>query len=90
MLVEERAIGTDLGGKYVLVVGDDNMVEQRYVTLGARQDDGTYVVETGLEGDERYIVNGILRARPGFPVTPQTETEIAAATSPTGSTRDGN
>ncbi|UCC83507.1 MAG: efflux RND transporter periplasmic adaptor subunit [Gemmatimonadota bacterium] len=90
LLVEERAIGTDLGGKYVLVVGDDDMVEQRYVTLSARQDDGTYVVEAGLEGDERYIVNGMLRARPGFPVTPQTETEIAAATSPTGSTKEGN
>ncbi len=90
LLVEERAIGTDLGGKYVLVVGDDNVVEQRYVTLSARQDDGTYVVEAGLEGDERYIVNGMLRARPGFPVTPQTETEIAAATSPTGSTKEGN
>lgn len=89
MLVEERAIGTDLGGKYVLVVGDDNVVEQRYVTLGARQDDGTYVVEAGLEGDERYIVNGMLRARPGFPVTPQTEAQVAAAVGP-GTSAEGN
>jgi hypothetical protein len=36
-------------------------------------------VTDGLEGTERYIVNGMLRARPGFPVTPQTEAELAAA-----------
>ncbi len=78
ILVHERAVGADLGGKYVLVVGEDNVVEQRYVTLGPLQDDGTVVIESGLDGDEDYIVNGMLRARPGFPVTPQTEAEVAA------------
>jgi len=78
ILVDERAIGTDLGGKYVLVIGEDDIVEQRYVTLGPIQDDGTVVIESGLEGTEVYIVNGMLRARPGFPVTPQTEAELAA------------
>jgi len=79
ILVHERAIGTDLGGKYVLLVGDDNVVEQQYVVLGPIQDDGTVVIEEGLDGSESYIVNGMLRARPGFPVTPQTEAEVAAA-----------
>jgi len=88
LLVHERAIGTDLGGKYVLVVGEDNVVEQRYVTLGPIQDDGTVVVESGLDGSERYIVNGMLRARPGFPVTPQTEAELAAQQANTGA--EGN
>jgi hypothetical protein len=37
------------------------------------------VIEDGLEGSERVITNGLLRARPGFPVTPQTEEEVAAA-----------
>jgi len=81
VLVEERAIGTDLGGKYVLVVADDNIVEQRYVTLGPVQDDGTVVVEEGLDGTEPYVVNGLLRARPGFPVTPETAAEAAASQS---------
>ncbi len=72
LLVDERAVGTDLGGKYVLVVGDENVVETRYVTLGPIQSDGMVVVEEGLDGTEQYIVNGMLRARPGFPVVPQT------------------
>jgi len=71
IVVAERAIGTDLGGKYVMVVGDENLVEQRYIELGPREDDGFVVVTNGLEGDESYIVNGLLRARPGFPVTPE-------------------
>jgi RND family efflux transporter MFP subunit len=81
VLVEERAVGTDLGGRYVLLLGEDNVVEQRYVTLGPIQDDGTVVVEEGLDGSETYVVNGMLRARPGFPVTPETASEAAAAQS---------
>jgi RND family efflux transporter MFP subunit len=79
ILVSERAIGTDLGGKYVMVVGEDDVVEQRYVELGPREDDGHVVVTSGLEGDERYIVNGLLRARPGFPVTPEADAGAAPA-----------
>jgi RND family efflux transporter MFP subunit len=79
IVVSERAIGTDLGGKYVMVVGDDNVVEQRYVDLGPREDDGYIVVTGGLEGDETYIVSGLLRARPGLPVTPKTEDEAGDA-----------
>ena len=73
VLVDERAIGTDLGGKYVLVIGDENVVEQRYIVPGAKQDDGMVVIEGGLDGSELYIVNGMLRARAGFPVVPVME-----------------
>ncbi|MCZ6756197.1 MAG: efflux RND transporter periplasmic adaptor subunit [Gemmatimonadetes bacterium] len=78
ILVQERAIGTDLGGKFVLVVEEaENVVNQKYVKLGPLQDDGAVVVTEGLDGTERYIVNGMLRARPGFPVTPQIEAEVS-------------
>jgi len=70
IVVHEVSIGTDLGGKYLLLLDDQNVVEQRYVRLGPVQDDGRVVVEEGLDGSERYIVQGLLRARPGFPVSP--------------------
>jgi RND family efflux transporter MFP subunit len=70
VLVSERALGTDVGGKYVLVVVADNIVEQRPIEIGALID-GMRVVEEGLTGDERYIVNGLQRARPGLPVNPK-------------------
>lgn len=77
LLVRESAIGTDLGGKYVFVVGEDNMVAQRYVNVGQPQPDGMIVVESGLDAGEVYVSNGLLRARPGMPVTPRSEEEMA-------------
>ena len=70
--VHEKAIGTDLGGKFVLVVDDDNIVERRYVKLGQQYDD-MRVIEDGIDEDDRYIYKGIQRARPGLPVTPEEE-----------------
>jgi len=71
VLVEETAVGTDLGGRYVMVVGDGNVVERRYVEPGPLQEDNTRVVLEGLEPGERYITVGLQRARPGMPVTPK-------------------
>ena len=73
------ALGSDIGGKYVLVVGEGNVVEQLYVQPGALQLDSTIVIEAGLDGSETYIVDGLLRARPGLPVTPMTREQVAAA-----------
>jgi RND family efflux transporter MFP subunit len=75
IVVPEKALGTDLNGKYVLVVGDDGIVEARYVAAGPRQDDGTVAIVEGLDGGERIIVEGLLKARPGLPVTPMTAAE---------------
>ena len=72
VLIREEALGTDLGGRYVYVVGDDNVVERRYVTLGVVEPDGMVPILEGLDGSETYIVEGLLRARPGMPVTPDT------------------
>ncbi|TDI47849.1 MAG: efflux RND transporter periplasmic adaptor subunit [Acidobacteria bacterium] len=76
LLVIERAIGTDLGGKYLLIVGEGNMVELRHVELG-RLEDGMRVIVSGLEAGERYIINGLQRARPGLPVSPKTASASA-------------
>lgn len=70
VLVSEEAIGTDLGGKYVMVVDKDNIVEQRNVVLGTLVD-GMRVIRKGLGPEESYIIKGIQRARPGRPVNPQ-------------------
>ena len=71
LLVEESALGTDLGGRYLMIVGGDNVVERRYVEMGPLQADKTRVILSGLESGERYINEGLQRARPGMPVTPQ-------------------
>jgi len=78
VLVPEVALGTDLGGKYILVVGENNIVEQKYVSLGLPEDGGLIHIKEGLTGDETIIVNGLMFARPGLPVTPLTAEEFAA------------
>ncbi|MFK7962104.1 MAG: efflux RND transporter periplasmic adaptor subunit [Phycisphaerales bacterium] len=69
VLVDENAVQTDLAGRFVYVVGEENLVERRGVEVGSRYDGRLHIV-SGLIGDERYIVNGLQRARPGLPVRP--------------------
>jgi RND family efflux transporter MFP subunit len=72
VLVAEQAVGTDLGGKFVYLVGEDGIVEQRSVKLDDVVVDGMVRIEEGLKGGETYILEGLLKARSGRPVTPLT------------------
>jgi RND family efflux transporter MFP subunit len=71
VLIAQAALGTDQGQKYVLVVNDQNVVERRFVKPGPLQNDGLQVIVEGLKAGEWIVVNGLQRARPGKPVTPQ-------------------
>jgi hypothetical protein len=68
--VPDVAIGTEQVRKFVLVVDGENVARPKYVTLGSVVD-GLRVVTAGLEPDDRVIVNGLMRARPGVKVAPQ-------------------
>lgn len=70
LLVNERAVGTDQSKKFVLVVGDDNKAVYREVTLGASVN-GLRIVNAGLKANERIVVNGLQRVRPGSLVAPK-------------------
>lgn len=70
LLVNERAVGTDQNKKFVMVVGADNKAAYREVTLGASVN-GLRVVKDGLAANERIVVNGLQRIRPGALVAPQ-------------------
>jgi RND family efflux transporter MFP subunit len=69
VLVNERAIGVDQGGRYVLTVGAEGVVDKKPVKLGALVD-GLRVIEEGLSGEEAVIVRGAQQARPGSKVKP--------------------
>lgn len=69
LLVPERALGVDQSGRYVLVVKADGEVEQRTVQVGGKRGD-LRMIEKGLNADERIVVDGIQRARPGAKVDP--------------------
>ncbi|RTL42087.1 MAG: efflux RND transporter periplasmic adaptor subunit [Burkholderiales bacterium] len=69
VVVPDRAITTDQTHKIVLIVGPNNIVQPRPVQPGALVD-GMRVVQ-GVKAGELVIVDGLLRAFPGAPVTPQ-------------------
>jgi multidrug efflux system membrane fusion protein len=64
LLVIDSAITSDQGVKYVYVVGADNKVEPKPVTLGALQENGLRVITGGLNKDDLVIVRGLQQVRP--------------------------
>jgi multidrug efflux system membrane fusion protein len=79
LLVPDAAIGTEQTRKFVLTVNADNTVVPKYVTLGQITNDNLRVIKSGVSVDDRIIVNGLMRARPGQKVTPQEEGKPGAA-----------
>ncbi len=77
VLIPEAAIVTDQATKLVMVVGADDVVEARPIALGPLID-GLRVVREGLTADERIVVVGVQRARPGQKVTPETAAPAAS------------
>jgi membrane fusion protein (multidrug efflux system) len=68
-LAPVAAVQTDEKGSYVLLVTPDNKVQQQRVRLG-RQIAQNFIVEQGLSGNERVIVQGVQKVRPGQVVNP--------------------
>lgn len=67
ILIPQNALQRDQRGDFVLVVTDQQLVEQRYVTLGP-QEETAVVVQDGLRVGESVIVDGLQRVRPGVEV----------------------
>lgn len=79
LLVPDSVVGTEQARKFVTTVNAENVVTPKYVTLGQVLPDGLRVIKEGLSPDDRVVVNGLLRGRPGQKVTPQ---EQGAAPAP--------
>ncbi len=79
VLVPDVALGSDQTGRYVLIVNKDDVVEHRNVKVGPVMDE-LRVIDSGLTGQDRVIVAGVLRAVPGQKVDPQMQAAAASAT----------
>jgi RND family efflux transporter MFP subunit len=73
LLVPDRAIQADQGGRYLLVLNQDDVVQQRYVELGPLNGD-LRVILSGLDADDRVVIGDLWRAAPGTKVTPKLTT----------------
>ena len=70
LLIPDVALGSDQGGRYVLVVNTEDVVEQRKVQVGPSDGD-LRVIESGLKTEDRIVIAGLLRAIPGQKVDPR-------------------
>jgi RND family efflux transporter MFP subunit len=79
LLVPDRAIGANQSGRYVLVAGEDDVVEQRNVEIGQLVNE-LRVVTSGVDADDRVVISGLQAAVPGQKIEPNVKTlETAAA-----------
>src|ERR1700681_3007891 len=69
LLLPDTATASDQSRQIVFVVKDDDTVEVRQVTLGPL-DEGLRVIREGLKAEDRVIIDGLQRARPGAKVAP--------------------
>jgi len=71
MLVPDAAVVTDQSVKMLFTVAEDGTVVPKPVELGSLADDNLRIIKSGITPDDRVIINGLLRARPGQKVTPE-------------------
>jgi len=69
LLLPEQALGTDQGQKFIYVIKNDDEIEYRVVQVGKLHDRQREITQ-GLSADERVVVTGLQRVRPGIKVKP--------------------
>jgi RND family efflux transporter MFP subunit len=70
LLAPDRALQEDQGGRYLLVVDQNNVIQKRYVQLGELIGRDR-VITTGIKPDDRIVTGDLWRATPGTTVVPQ-------------------
>ena len=78
ILIPDEAVGTDQSQKFVYVVDAQNKAQYRTVKIGPMID-GLRVVREGLAPEDRVVVAGIQRVRPGLVVDPEQVPATAVA-----------
>lgn len=81
LLVNDTAVLSNQVGSYVMVVGKDNVVEQRQVTTGPVEGQ-LRVITKGLKADDRVVIGSIQRAVAGNTVNPVSGTMAAPPEGP--------
>lgn len=70
LLVPDRALQEDQGGRYLLVLDKDDIIRQRYVQIG-QQVGALRVILSGIDANDRIVIGELWRSTPGTKVSPQ-------------------
>lgn len=75
ILVHDRALSTDIGGKFLLLVNKDGVVQRRPVEVG-RAVGEMRIIRSGLSLEDTYILKGVQFVFPGIKVNAQFESHV--------------
>ena len=81
LTIAEEAVGTDQGQKFVYVIDEQNKIARRAVKVGTLSKDRR-VISEGLKDDDRVVVRGLQRIRPGIKVKPAPVEKLAERDNP--------
>ncbi len=78
IVIPKPAVSQGPQGAFVYAVGAESKAVAKPVQLGRELDDG-WIIDSGLKDGDTVIVEGVMRVRPGAPVTPAPPSRKAAA-----------
>jgi membrane fusion protein (multidrug efflux system) len=78
VVIPRQAVSQGPEGPFAYVVGPDSKAQARPLKLGREVDEG-WIVEAGLKDGDTLIVEGVMRVRPGAPVSPAPVTRAAGS-----------
>ncbi|WP_416440826.1 efflux RND transporter periplasmic adaptor subunit [Leeuwenhoekiella sp. A16] len=70
LMIPDDIIGTNQSIRFVYVLGNDNVVTTKNVTLGPLHSNGLRIIRDGITKDDKLIINNIQKIGPGMSVTP--------------------
>ena len=70
LMISDEIIGTNQSIRFVYVLGEDNIVTTKNVTLGPLHSNGLRIIRDGITKEHRIITNNIQKISPGIAVTP--------------------
>jgi len=68
LLIRDQAVNDDQGRSFAWVIGSDNTASYRPLVLGPKTE-GLRIVRSGLQENDRVVINGLMAVRPGITVT---------------------
>lgn len=91
LLVPQTALGANQSGRFVLVVDEKNVVQQRPVRVASNlSQDGYLIVQEGVTASDRIVVSGLQKARPGATVEPELLTSAVTPSIADTAPKDGD
>ncbi|MCD8288832.1 MAG: efflux RND transporter periplasmic adaptor subunit [Prevotella sp.] len=75
LIIPQDAVSQIQDQYFVYIVGEDNKVKHTAITIDANDDGKNYIVTSGLNVGDKYVISGVTSLSDGMEITPITEEE---------------